>query len=63
MRHSREANTIWPIIQDVRAINDPVEIVVNAYIEDADRVVHLRACLLTPVGAPGGRRETATLSD
>jgi probable HAF family extracellular repeat protein len=41
--------SIWPWIQDVHAINDNGQIVGNAYIEDADGVVHLRACLLTPV--------------
>jgi len=41
--------SIWPIIQDVSAINDRGQIVGNAYIEDRNGVVHLRACLLTPV--------------
>lgn len=41
--------SIWPRIQDVYAINDNGQIVGNAYIEDAAGVVHLRACLLTPV--------------
>jgi probable HAF family extracellular repeat protein len=41
--------SIWPHIQDVYAINDRGQIVGNAYVEDADGVVHLRACLLTPI--------------
>ena len=41
--------SVWPIIQDVRAINDRGQIVGNAYIEDGNGVVHLRACLLTPI--------------
>ena len=41
--------SIWPFIQDVRAINDRGQIVGNAYVEDRNGVVHLRACLLTPI--------------
>jgi probable HAF family extracellular repeat protein len=45
----REEGAIWPRLQDVRGINDLGQIVGLAYVEDADGVVHLRACLLTPV--------------
>jgi probable HAF family extracellular repeat protein len=41
--------SVWPKIQDVHAINDRGQIVGNAYFEDRDGVVRLRACLLTPV--------------
>lgn len=39
----------WPTIQDVHAINDRGQIVGNAYFEDSNGVVRLRACLLTPL--------------
>jgi chitinase len=41
--------SIWPIVQDVTAINDRGQIVGDAYFEIAEGVVRLRACLLTPV--------------
>jgi hypothetical protein len=41
--------SVWPIIQDVHAINDRGQIVGNAYFADSNGVVRLRACLLTPV--------------
>ena len=41
--------SVWPIIQDVHAINDRGQIVGNAYFADSNGVVRLRACLLTPL--------------
>jgi len=41
--------SVWPSIQDVHAINDRGQIVGNAYFEDSNGVVRLRACLLTPI--------------
>jgi hypothetical protein len=41
--------SIWPIIQDVCAINDRGQIVGNAYVKNAYGLVHVRACLLTPI--------------
>ena len=53
LNQSIERNgSIWPKIQNVQAINDLGQVVGSAYIEDADGVVHLRACLLTPIGPP-----------
>jgi probable HAF family extracellular repeat protein len=45
----RRGDSVWPIVQNVRAINDRGQIVGSAMMEDADGVVRLRACLLTPI--------------